>query len=154
MTRDLRFVRADRDLLAQAAAEEIDPLTAEMCSGESVASHLLAVPDLAWCMLGRGRVLATAGLVPHWPGRAEAWMLRSRLITSREFVFAMWRCKAVLDARQRDPTFRRIEMFCRRAPWNMVFATRLGFTLETPNGMRAWDTRGRDHMLFSRVAEF
>lgn len=152
MSKDLRFLPLDRTLLDMIVAEERDPLTAEMCSGEACAERLLAIPGLSWAMLGRGRVLVAGGVVPHWPGRAEAWWLVSRMATARDIVAATWRSGAFLDQRQRDPTFRRVEMFCRAGErWNETFPRRLGFTLE--GRMRKWDALGRDHLLFARVKE-
>lgn len=94
-----------------------------------------------------GRVIACAGVVEVWPGRGMAWALvgegagRAMLAIHRAvsgfLIQAPYRrIEATVDAGF-DAAQRWIEM--------------LGFTCETPNGMRGFNPDGSDSFLYSRV---
>lgn len=147
-----RLVPLDRFLLAQLVREERDPVTAEMASGEVFAQRALAIRGLSYALLDGGTLVAGGGLVPMWPGRAEAWQLTSTLARPRQLALGVKMARRILDARQRDPAFRRIEMFVRcRQAWACSFILGLGFVLE--GRLKRWDPRGDDVWLCSRVRE-
>jgi len=107
-------------------------------------------PNIARALIGRGRVLAVGGIIRHWPGRGEAWLLKSVAATRRDLVLTCRAMQGILAEVQREPEWRRIEMqVLASEPWRQSFAATLGFTAE--GLMRAWDPDGRDFWLYARV---
>lgn len=144
-----RLVPLTPELLAWAVLEERDPLAAEMAEGQAVARRLLN--QWGFALIGRGHVLAAAGLVPRHAGRAECWLLVGREARPRDLVPELRRARLTLDKRQRDPFFRRLEAYVQWAPaWREPFMAALGFSLD--GFLEAWDPAGRDYGLYSRVA--
>lgn len=147
-----RLVRLSRPLLDMAVALERDPLMAEMATGDGFAVRALAVPDLAVACLRGGYLVAAGGLIPHWPGRAEAWALVSVNSSPRDVTAAVRLARRWLDDRQRNPMFRRIECFVRSAAaWRRSFMHGLGFEFETD--LTGWGPDGSDFAIFARVTE-
>lgn len=145
-----RIVPLYPELHRFAVLEERDPLLAERNEGE--AAELRHCNQWGYALIGRGRVLAAGGLVPLWAGRAEAWLMVSRFATPRDLVPALRHAKSVMDKRQRDPFFARIEIHVRwDAPWRESFAAALGFTLEAH--LRCWGPGQTDFGLYSRIAD-
>lgn len=147
-----RFVPLTAELLDWALAEQPAASEAVRIMGVDGGTLRSALhwPHRAEAMLGRGRVLAVAGVIQHWPGRGEAWMLASPAATRADLVRACRRMRAVLDEMQDDPVWRRIEMHVlAEAPWRLGFAAALGFTAEAT--LRAWDPAGRDFVMYARV---
>jgi hypothetical protein len=105
---------------------------------------------MAWAML-RPDPLAAFGTILHWSGRAEGWMVFSAAASRRDRVLAARGAAACMDRLQLHPAFRRIEMWVAAdQPWTPAFARALGMTEE--GRARSWDLRGRDHLLFARIA--
>lgn len=147
-----RLIPMDRFLLDRLVAEERDPLTAEFCASEPFARRVLALPGLAFALLDGADLVAGAGLVPMWHGRAEAWQLTSRHARPRQLVAAARIARTVLDKRQCDPAFRRIEIYVRAgAQWCASFIAALGF--EREGLLKRWDAAGRDMWICARVRE-
>lgn len=148
-----RFVPLTAELLDWALVEqaaETDKLDDYRADPAGIA-QLTRPPNRGEALIGRGRVLAAAGLILRWPGRAEAWMLVSPFATKADRVRAVRRCRAAIDAAQGDARFRRVEMtVLAEAPWRQSFAGYLGFTAE--GLVRAWDPLGRDHVMYARIA--
>ncbi|HEV2186382.1 MAG TPA: hypothetical protein VGR70_04200 [Stellaceae bacterium] len=133
-----------------AVLEERDALLAERSEGP--AAEARHCNRWGYALLGRGHVLAAGGLVPLWAGRAEAWLLVSRYASPRDLVPALRHARDVLDKRQRDPFFRRIEINVRwEAPWRESFVSALGFELEAI--MDSWGPDGADYGLYARIAD-
>lgn len=146
-----RLVPLTPELLAFAVALERDPLAAEMAEGESFARRAL-LPTLSFAMIRGGYVLGAGGLVPQWPGRAEAWLLVSRHARPRDIAHGTRQARVFFDKRQRQPAFRRIEAFIRAdRVWNRSFADALGFVHE--GRLIAWAPDGADYDLYARVAK-
>ena len=143
-----RLVWLDADLLAEAVELERDPLIAEMASGPDFARRVLASP--AYAVVEGLELVAAGGLILYWAGRAEAWALVSRKATRRQIVEAIDHGRGVLDKRQRDPVYRRVEMHVRDEPYARSFGHALGFRLA--GAETAWDPAGRDYLLFERIA--
>jgi hypothetical protein len=138
-----------RALLNLAVRECRDPLLAEMSSGEYF--PMRALNAWAYALIGRGRVLAAAGLIPMWSGRAEAWLIVGREASPRDLVPALRQAGIMMDHRQRLPFFRRIEAYVRcEEAYAPAFIAALGMEIE--GVMRAWDPLGRDYYLCARVA--
>jgi hypothetical protein len=151
---DARFVPLTAELLDWALAEgaAVDELLRGMGANARVLRAAMEPPNRAEALLGRGRVLAAAGMILHWPGRAEAWMMVSPFAARRDLVRVVRRCARAIERAQADPVFRRIEMnVLASAPWRHSFAAALGFRLE--GVARAWDPLGRDFCVYARVAE-
>ena len=150
-----RFVDLTPELLDYALRDMRDQQllwTSEIGRITEIFRHLAVSHKPSSALIGRGQVLACAGLVPHWPGRAEAWMLVTRAARKRDLVQAVRRCQVALNAAQCLPEFRRIEMYVRASePWACRFAHSLGFLAE--GVLRAWDPEGRDMILFSRISQ-
>lgn len=143
-----RIVPLCPELHRFAVIEERNPLLAERSEG--AAAEQRHCNQWGYALLGRGHVLACGGLVPLWAGRAEAWLMVSHEATARDLVPALRHARQVLDKRQRDPFFRRIEINVRwDAPWRASFAAALGFRLEAI--MTGWGPDGADYALYARV---
>jgi hypothetical protein len=143
------IVPLSRELLKFAIAECRDPLQAEMSEGENFAAR--AVNPWGYALLGRGHVLAAAGLMPIWAGRIEAWIIVGREATPRDLVPALRHARAEMDKRQRQPFFARIEAYVRcEEPWALSFIAACGMTIE--GRMEHWDPLGRAYYLCARVA--
>ncbi len=146
----IRLVELDELLLREAVALERDPMIAALCAGREFASRSL-IPGLAMGALQNGEVLGAGGLVPHWPGRAEAWLLVSREASRRQIVGGLRLARQWLDRCQALPMFRRIEIYVRTAaPWRASFAAALGFNREAD--LEAWGPNGEAFTLYSRIA--
>jgi hypothetical protein len=140
------IVRCTPELYRFLCREERDPVTAETAEN-ATAPRCNA---WAWCMLGRGHVLAGAGLEPLWAGRASAWLMVSRECRPRELVQALRYSRSWLDARQRDPTFRRVEAYVLHgASYERGMTRCCGFELEAV--MAKFDPLGRDYGLYART---
>ncbi len=147
-----RIVPLTKELLAGALLEERDPLAMRQAQHPFWWDQFLAEGSVGGALIGGGRVLAAAGLIPQVPGRALAWLMLSPAADRRARVLALRHVRGVMDRRQADPAFRRIEMFVRAAePWCGSFGRIMGF--EREGLLRAWDELGRDYVLFARVRE-
>jgi hypothetical protein len=108
-----------------------------------------AWPGRWWKM---AKPLVGFGLIQIWTGRAEAWQLTSRQARPRHLVQAARIATEILDSHQRDPAFRRVEMFVHcHCSWALSFIAALGF--EARLRMDKWDPRGRDVWLCERIRE-
>lgn len=146
-----RLVPLTEELLLWAAEEEADPVTAELAKTPRWASQFVAPGTMGAALIGDGRVLAAGGLLPQWPGRACAWLMLSPRATWGQKIRALRKMRLTLDAAQRYPEWRRIEMAVRvEAPWCERFAEFTGMRFE--GLLRAYDPLGRDYKLFARVA--
>lgn len=138
------------DLLERAIATMRDPSLRTLTDSHGFRLAALNPEAIARAYVAPGRVLAAAGVVPHWFGRAEAWLLVTQECTRRELVAGLRFARGFLDGVQQDPRWRRVEIFVRQgAPTS--FATALGFTEEAR--LRSFDPLGRDYALWSRIAE-
>lgn len=149
----IRFVPMDRHLLRSLVDSERDPLTAEMADSPVFAERTMmeASRGLAWAGIDGATVAVGGSLTVLWAGRAEAWWLVSRDARPRHLVAAARFSRSLMDKRQRDPLFRRIEIFVRAGErWSEGFALAMGFAREGYH--RSWDARGRDYRSFARVA--
>lgn len=147
-----RFVRLDRHLLDRLIAEERDPHQAEMARTEIVAGKMMLASSykLGYAMVEGGDVLIGGALIPHFWGFAEACCFISYRTRPRHLVEAARWAKDFLDRRQRNPQFRRVQMFVRcDEPWSFSFPNALGFHWEGRHP--AWDAAGRDYHCFGRV---
>lgn len=107
------------------------------------------VNDMAWSVVDGGVILACAGILPVWEGRAIAWALLSRRITPRRFGrFHLWVKRALDDAHARG--IWRIETTVDPDFHNAVrWAAALGFRYE--GHMRMYGPDRRDHLLVARI---
>lgn len=136
------------------AADHLDQL--EVQPGQAVDAALFTpeigaalVNDMARTLVAGGRVLACAGILPMWPGRAVAWALLSSQIGARGFPrYHRWVRRALDDAHARG--LWRIETTVDPEFDNAVrWAAALGFRYE--GRMRGYAPDGRDHLLVARV---
>lgn len=105
----------------------------------------LELPGLAFTAEEGGRVLAMAGVMPRWEGRAEAWAILSGDL-KRHFVRIH---RAVLRFLE-TTDIRRIETAVdANFPEGIVWADMLGFKNE--GLMRGYTPEGRDCYRFARV---
>lgn len=148
----IRFVRMDRHLLKRLIEEERDPLQAEMARMDVTTEKMMLASShgLAYAMIDGGEVPIGGALLPHFWGHGEACCFVSRFARPRHIVVAARWARAFLDRRQRDPQFRRVQMFVRAdESWAVSFPKALGFSLEGFH--QAWDAPGRDYYCFARV---
>jgi hypothetical protein len=137
-------------ILAIAVVNMKDSSLAAMARTSAFADLALAPGGYARALIAPGRVLACAGLVPHWPGRAEGWMITAPHATRRDLVAAVRAARAALDVLQTDPIWRRIEIYVRAdAAWTDSFTAVLGFQRDAC--LRAWAPDGADYVLYSRI---
>lgn len=139
-----------RDLLDLAVADMRDSRMQALAGCEAFAALALAPGGFARALVGPGAVLAAAGVIPHWAGRGEAWMIVTRAARARDIVFAIRAARAGLGALQKSDLWRRIEIYIRAdAPWRLSFAEALEFRMDAT--LRAWGPDGGDFCLFSRI---
>lgn len=144
-----RLVAMDAVLLQRLLDEERDPVVRDYCTPENFISRVL-IDGLSFALLEGEMLVAGAGVVPLWPGRAEAWQLTSRHARPRQLVAGARIAAAFMDRLQADPAFRRIEIYVRDgARWCGSFVAALGFARE--GLLRHWDPAGRDTWICSRV---
>jgi len=149
---EARLVPLTRPILDIAVELERDPLTSEMATGEPFADRALHGGP-SWACLCDGDLIGAGGLICHWPGRAEAWLLVSRNARPREIAAGLALARDTIDKRQRDPTFRRIEAFVRDdALWRVAFMEALGFHHEA-GPLIAWGPDATDFHLYVRFRE-
>lgn len=147
-----RLVPLDRFLLDRLVAAERDPITAQQVSHDGFAPRVLAVQGLAYALLDGGMPMAGFGLVTHWHGRAEAWQLSSRHARPRQLAMAARMGSRLMDARQRDPAYRRVEAYVQCSQrWALSFIETLGF--ERKCVLAQWDPAGRDVWFCERIRE-
>lgn len=132
--------------------EHIDGLEVQpaqrMSAAEMRAAIAAPMGDDAWAVLAEGKPVACGGLLKVWDGRAYAWALLG--------VDARRHLKSITKAARRGIEtcgFRRVEMavqvgFREGQHW----ARMLGFTLETPEPMRAYLPNGKDAYLYAKVS--
>jgi|SRR5215471_4057753 len=148
----MRFVRLDHHLLQRLIAEERDPLHGEMARLDVTEDKMMLASShrLAYAMIDGAEVPIGGALMPHFYGHAEACCFVSRVARPRHLVAAARFACRFLDLRQRDPQFRRVQMFVRSGErWSHSFAHALGFECEGLH--QAWDAAGRDYWCFARV---
>jgi hypothetical protein len=139
-------------LLRQAIANERDRVTAELCDYPQFIARVLERPAKAWALVEAGEPVVAFGLMQIWPGRAEVWQLTSAKARPRQLVKAARIAVQILDSHQRDPAFRRVEMFVHcHCSWAVSFINALGFDRKCR--MDKWDPRGRDVWLCERIRE-
>ena len=129
-------------LLLQPAQAGMRPVLADPSYGES-----LAQAGPCYAAMADGAVIACAGLIPQWPGRAVAWALVSSA-AGPHFLGVHRAVKRALDVHP----FRRIETgvvsdFDEGHRW----AKMLGFVRE--GQMRAYTPDGRNCDLYALVRE-
>ena len=148
----MQIVPLDRIALAALVANERDALTAEMSGGVFTSQAMAdASRGLAYALLEGGFPVLGMGLTQHWHGLAEAWALITTDARPRHLVQAARHAAVFMRQRQRDPAFRRIEMFVRAGEcWSESFARALGFAAEGFLPRR--DPLGRDYRIFGRLA--
>lgn len=149
----VRFIRPLDEVLFRAVVIECgNPAIQELARAPGFAAPFLEHPMLGGAMLGSGRVLAAAGLIPRFYGMAEAWLIFSRLASKSARIAALRHVRKQLDAYQADPAFQRIEMYIRAdEPWCAKYGRLMGMQLE--GLLRRRDPFRRDYCLFARVTE-
>lgn len=101
----------------------------------------------AWTGLVDGRPVACAGVLEVWQGRGYAWA-----ILAHDAGHWMLHIHRAVRRGIALCGVRRIEMACAADfPQAARWAQALGFTLETPQPMRAYLPDGRDAYLYARV---
>jgi hypothetical protein len=128
---DLAIQSAQEDMFRHMSAEQ-------MRAFESLESWTTRIDD---------RVLLIGGLVPLWEGRAMLWSYVSKE-AGAHFLLLTKGVRRFIDA----STYKRIEMyvdmeFTQGHRWAKV----LGFTNETPDGMKAFFPNGHDAALYARA---
>lgn len=138
------------ELLADVVADMREGSATGLANSPAFAALALAPASRAWAMVAPGRVLAAAGLVPHWHGRAEGWLIVARSCSKRELVHGLRRARTMLDDLQTDSALRRIEIYVRASvAWCRSFPAALGFAEEA--SLAAWGPDGGDFRLCARV---
>lgn len=109
------------------------------------ASEVLATGP-ALSMWQSGVCLGAAGLVVHWPGRAEAWAMFADKIGFRPMLEAVRCMRRVIDT----SGFRRVDMTVRNGNIHgHVLASAVGFDFEAK--LEAYHPSGDDVFLYKKV---
>lgn len=143
-------MRLQRLREAHVAAIDLQPAQAalratltEEVVGNLVRSRGIAITD-------RRRVLACAGLAPHWPGRSTGWALLSAGIGPNRFIAVHRLIAAALDRHEtRHPGRIEIQIDPDHAA-ALRWATILGFDVE--GRLRRYLPDGRDMILMARIS--
>lgn len=108
------------------------------------------IPGCSYALMDRGELYGAGGVIPIWPGRAEAWMIVTRLARPRNIVAGVRIAKDWLDEKQRDPAFARIEFFLlSQAAWRVSFASALDLTFLST--LKRWGPDGDDYCHYERL---
>jgi RimJ/RimL family protein N-acetyltransferase len=97
-----------------------------------------------------GYAIGMSGIIPIWPGRAQAFAFYAKDATLRDFSFMFRATKRFLDETQKNKAYRRIEATV-LASFEKAhnYIKHLGFK---PEGrMELYDLDGRTHTLYSRI---
>lgn len=148
----IRFVPLDRTLMAWAAHLAGERLAHELTQARPEMLDHMAASSGGEVMLDGGELIGAGGVMLHWAGRAEAWLMLRPDATPRQRIAALRRCQKRLAALQRAREYRRIEMYVPLdVPWRRRFAEVLGMELEAV--CRKWCPRGHDFCLYSRIVD-
>jgi hypothetical protein len=148
----MRIVKLDHFLLQRLIDEERDGIAAEMTRELGVPSQMMVASSygLAYALIDGSEVPIGGALLPRFYGHAEACCFITRMARARHIVVASRWARAFLDKRQRDPQFRRVQMYIRaNEPWSQSFPRSLGFECEGLHA--AWDAAGRDYWCYARI---
>ena len=147
--RNLKLLPLTPELHREVCADVRDPVVATWIDGEQLIAQ--RCNEFGYALTDARKAVAAGGLIPIWPGTAEAWLLVGHTCNRRQLVPALRHAARVLDYRQADPRFRRIQMFVRwTAPWRVSFAAALGFDIE--GRLKSWGPDGADYALYARIA--
>lgn len=141
-------------VLADPAAESLrDPAARAAFVARCTAPATPAFPHpAAWALWVDLAPVAAFGAVPHWPGRAEGWMVFARTATRQARVLTARAAADRMDWLQTDPFWRRIEMYVHAdQPWAVPFGRALGMHIEAR--VEAWAPDGADFFLMARIAK-
>ena len=143
-----RYVPLEPSLLRMALAAGADPIMAKMTIAASFTERALGGPG--WIALRGGHVLGAGGIVPWWPGRAEAWLVTTVFARPRDIAHGLEVARDFLAEAQRQPEFQRIEAWLRAGP-DVAMGRALGLARE--GRARAWWPGGDDAVLYARVRD-
>lgn len=115
--------------------------------GDPEYGKMLELPGHAFTAMEGDRVLAMAGVMPRWEGRAEAWALLSGDLKAH-----FLRIHCAIRRFLRETPIRRIETAVdANFPEGIAWAEALGFKNE--GLMRRYTPEGRDCFRFARIKE-
>lgn len=116
----------------------------------ALSSSAMRVPELSYSGRVGELIVGAAGIVPQWTGRAIAWAAFSPF-KRREWPVVTRKVESVL-AIAHARGYRRIEAYVAGGfPAAHRWIRRLGFELETPDGMKGWDPDGLTYFMYARV---
>jgi hypothetical protein len=142
---------ASAAVLRMALEESREPWRAEAMTQSAWVERAMVCPAWTAAWIDGGTVVAAGCLILHWPGRAEACAVVNRRATTRQVVQATRAARRWIEARQRAPALRRVEVFMpHRSPWRVTFMRALGFRREAR--LRRWGPDGADYDLYAKVA--
>lgn len=103
----------------------------------------------AWTGLVAGEIIASCGLIPFWPGVAEAWMVTTDFC--RQYPFAFCRAaKRGLHQTMRDMRLWRVQVSIARDHWvSQKWIGFMGFAFE--GEMPRYGPDGGDYLRYARV---
>ena len=148
--RELKLLPLTPALHNTIAAAARDPVVATWIDATQLTEQ--RCNEFGYALLDGLTPLAAGGLIPIWPGNAEAWLFVAQHCTRRQLVPALRIAARLLDDRQATDSirFRRVQMFVRwAAPWRVSFAAALGFECE--GRLKSWAPDGADYALYARI---
>jgi hypothetical protein len=146
----MRIVNLDRELLQMAVHLAADRAFIERCRSADFERLVLGHPGYA--VIRGGELVGAGGVVMHWPGLAEGWLLPSIFATRRDLVRATRGMRQWFDRLQQEPVYRRLEIrISAAAAWRSCWAKAIGF--DAGQLLEAWGPDGSDHFLHARIAK-
>lgn len=143
-----RLIPLDRPLLRMAIAVAADRSFIDHCDTQEFQERALG--NASYALLVGGRLLGAGGVVVHWHGLAEGWLLPSSLCSRRDLVLATRAMRTWFDRLQAHPVFRRLEVrISAAASWRACWAKAIGF--DAGQLLEAWGPDGSDHYLHARI---
>ncbi len=97
-----------------------------------------------------GEILCVIGSFDMWEGVCEVWVLPSKSIEKHKLIFARL-VKQQLVALEEVGNYHRVQVTALNDEFHNRFFTWLGFTRETPNGMKNFTKQKNNYNMWART---
>lgn len=112
--------------------------------------EMLAMSGMSGTLVYDNQILCCMGTFEHWKGMCEIWLLPSKAIEKHKLVFGRF-IKQQLVNLEKVGNYHRIQLTAVADDFHNKFFNWLGFTLETPNGMKKFTKDGTTYNMWARV---
>ncbi len=114
--------------------------------------EMLAAMGMSGTLVYDNQILCCMGTFEHWKGMCELWMLPSKAVENHKLVFGRF-IKIQLKMLEEVGNYHRIQATAIDDDFHNKFFNWLGFTLETPNGMKKFTKDGTTYNMWAKVKE-